>query len=142
VAWVTKPGAADAAVGVPASLERLAARLGGDVPDTRPGREGVHELRLAVLVQGESLRTLALGHDPAAVEQAQRLRLIAEQLWDVARSLLVAGKAGGSSLYHLDPSGLDPDLLRTGGVFDGHPPPLHPGEDPGTGVPGGLPSLS
>jgi len=144
VPWVTKPGTADDARLRSAAdyLETLAGGLGGDVPDSRLAREGALDLRLAALVEAESLRTSALGHDPADIAQAQRLRLIAEQLWSLARGLLVSGRAGSASLYAVERSGLENSLLRTGGLFDGHPPPLRPGEDPGTGVPGGLPSLS
>ena len=144
VAWVTAPEPAPATNRGPVAdaLERLAARLGADVPAVREGREGVQILRLALLVQAEALRSPGSGPTGEAVAPARRLRLMAEQLWAVARDLLVTGNVGRPGRYGLVASGLDPGLLRSGGVFDGRPPQLRPGEDPGTGVPGGLPDIS
>ncbi|MEW6470766.1 MAG: hypothetical protein AB1679_00670 [Actinomycetota bacterium] len=125
-------------------FEGLARSLGGPLPSTSAAAEGVHSLRLALLVASESLRSLppdgpGLGRD---AQQSQRLRLIAEQFWGLATDLLVSGHAGTRSLYGLPPNGLDPELLRAGGVFNGRPPPLRPGEDPGKDVPNGLPPVA
>lgn len=117
-----------------AALEQVSRQLDGHRPAGLAAQEGAQDLRLALLVTAESLRTVEL-------EQARRLRLIAEHLWGSATTMLVSGGAGSRSRYELARSGLDPALLRTGGLFNGHPPPLQPGEDPGKDVPGGLPPV-
>ena len=94
------------------ALEESTDRLADFVPSSQAAREGVHDLRLALLVTAESLRTLAGQQDETALAQARRLRLIGDRLWSVGSGLLVSDKAGTPSLYAVAPSGVDPQLLQ------------------------------
>jgi hypothetical protein len=95
--------------------------------------------RLAVLVAAESLRMPATsGAAEAASGRAVRLSAIGQRLWDTARRL------AGRERHRLAPfpgDRVDPAVLRTGGAFNGHPPAWHPGDDPGAGLPAGLPPV-
>jgi len=118
-------------------LDAAAAEIGTPVPDTPAGREGLVALRLALLVESESLRVAASPAQDGAPVMAGRIRLVGERLWGVGSELLAAAgvalPAGG-----IGDARLDPALLREGGVFKGSPPPLRPGEPADKGVPGGL----
>jgi hypothetical protein len=106
------PGIGTAAV----ALEQSTDRLGASLPSPASAREGAHDLRLALLVAAESLRTLATPtKDQAALDESRRLRLIGERLWSAGSGLLVSGKTGRPSLYALPPSGVDPNLLHASG---------------------------
>jgi hypothetical protein len=123
-----------------AKLTKLAAELGGSVPATTPAREGSVATRLSLVVLGESLRPqTGNGEAPRA---AARLRMIAERLWSAGLAA-ASEEIPASSQAALSPAkaALDEGLLRRGGLFNGSPPPLAPGQDPATGVPGGLPHL-
>jgi hypothetical protein len=119
-------------------LDAASAGLGAVVPDTPQGREGSVALRLALLVQSESLRVAAspVAQD-GALPIARRLRLIGDQLWSLGAGLL---HTRGATLPEggIGDPGLDAALLRQGGVFAGSPPPLAPGDPPDKGLPGGL----
>jgi hypothetical protein len=94
---------------------------------------------LAALVAAESLRVPASsGAAEAASGRAVRLSAIGQQLWDTARRL--AGRER-HSLAPFPGNRVDPAVLRTGGAFNGHPPAWHPGDDPGAGLPAGLPPV-
>jgi hypothetical protein len=121
-------------------LDRLQAQMAAPVPAAENGREGVVAIRLAMVVVGESLRPQGAG--PVNAERAARLRLIGERLWASGATLLRTAAAVPSNALALSPAGLSQPLLWQGGVFNGHPPVLLPGQDPGTGVPGGLPALN
>jgi hypothetical protein len=92
-------------------------------------QEAVNDLRLAAVVWSQ------VGPDNQA---ARRVRLIGDRLWSGALDLLSADGADVTGLAL--PIGPEQTLF-TGGVFDGHPPALRPGDQPGKDVPGGLPSL-
>lgn len=114
------------------------------LPHSTAGQEGGTALALAMLAAAESLRPLPGASSVAAAELALRLRLIAERLWDSGLTLLEQDPTipgGVRGVLGLPTPAAAQDLLWTGGVFDGNPPPLRPGEDPGAGVPGGLPAL-
>lgn len=122
--------------GTVAALETLARSA------PSPSTEGIVAARLSALSHAEALRRLkeAKTVSPStspALERARRLRLISERLWSVAESLL--RREGTGTADPLPSSGIDRSLLYHGGAFDGHPPLLRPGDDPGTGLPGGLP---
>jgi hypothetical protein len=144
VPWLSSPPADPGpARQAAAALEQVSRQLDGPRPAGLAAREGAQDLRLALLVLAESLRTpdsTAVAGD-AQLDQTRRLRLIAENLWAPATRMLVSGRAGSLPRYELAPSGLDPAQLRTGGLFNGQPPRLQPGEDPGKDVPGGLPPV-
>ncbi|HZQ27313.1 MAG TPA: hypothetical protein VFA94_06415 [Acidimicrobiales bacterium] len=123
-----------------AALDAIVGELDGPVPSTNAGAEGTFDIQLALLVHAESLRTLT-GGGPGAVDQARRLRLVADRLWSVAVQLLGRGSVGLAGLGTPSDPELDAALLLPGGAFSGKPPPLKPGDPPGTGVPGGLPPL-
>ena len=111
--------------------------LGESVPDSPVGREGDLALRLALLVQAESLRTAASPAQDGATPVSQRLRLIGDRIWSLGAGLLTRADVTLPKAGIGDP-GLDQGLLFEGGVFNGKPPPLAPGESPDAGVPGGL----
>ena len=112
----------------------------GPVPGARAARQGSFLLRLSLLVESESLAVLSTvtSPDDAAFEQAQRLRLIGDRLWGLGRDLFAADGVRLPASLDLAETGIDPGILRRGGMFNGHPPPLKPGEPADTGVPGGL----
>ena len=128
----------------PAELETLAGELdaastalGEVVPDHEVAREGAIALRLALLVEAESLRVAASPAQDGAKPIADRLRLIGDRLWAMGAGMLQA--TGGSvPAGGIGDPGLDSALLRQGGVFGGNPPPLQPGDPPDKDVPGGL----
>jgi hypothetical protein len=120
-----------------AEFDAAGARLGESVPDSPVGREGDLALRLALLVQAESLRTIASPAQDGAIPVARRLRLIGDRLWSLGTDLLDRADVTVPQAGVGDP-GLDRSLLFQGGVFNGNPPPLHPGDAPDAGVPGGL----
>lgn len=119
-------------------LRAISWQLGGPVPASRVAREASFLLRLSLLTQSEALAVASMTkaqHDTAFI-QAERLRLIADQLWNVAGELF---ETDGVRLGHALPeTGIDPTILRRGGLFDGRPPPLARGDRPDSGVPGGL----
>lgn len=142
--WWLQQHASSDVLGMEAqSLEEQVGLLGAPLPAGHTAQEGLHGLRLALLIGAESIRALAWADDAGGpdLEASRRLWLLAERLWAVAGDLLVSAGVGTGSLYALTPSGLDPELLDPGGIFHGNPPPLRPGDDPGKDVPGGLPAL-
>jgi hypothetical protein len=95
--------------------------------------------RLAALVAAESPRVPANGGAAeTASGRALRLSAIGQQLWDTARRL---ARRDRHSLTPFPGTPVDPAVLRTGGAFNGHPPAWHPGDDPGAGLPAGLPPV-
>jgi hypothetical protein len=120
-----------------ARLDAAGAGLGEAVPEKPVGRQGDVALRLALLVQAESLRVAASPAQDGAAPIARRLRLIGDQLWTLGAEML---RAAGAKLPEdgIGDPGLDPGLLREGGLFKGNPPPLRPGDPPDKDVPGGL----
>jgi hypothetical protein len=93
-------------------------------------------LQLSMLVDAEVLRA------PAVSEVARRLHLIAGGLWSTGRELAGRGSGVAGAVPALPSSGLDPTLLDAGGLFNGHPPALEPGDPPDKDVVGGMPSLN
>jgi hypothetical protein len=102
-----------------------------------PAQEAVTSLRLAALVKGEME---SASGESAVPGQAERLSLMADRVWNSALAVL-----GSSSGVDEDPLAIpaapSDDVLYTGGVFDGRPPPLNPGDPVDKGLPGGLPTL-
>src|SRR5581483_11246869 len=140
--WLTNgspvPGGTSAAG---AQFRSLAAELGSAVAAAPPGgqpavNDSLAALQLSMLVDAEALRK------PAASDSARRLHLIAAALWATGRDLAGRGSGPGGAVPALSPSGLDPALLDAGGLFNGHPPALQPGDPPDKDVPGGIPSLN
>jgi hypothetical protein len=86
-------------------------------------QEAVTNLRLAALV---------------AAEGSQQLRSIGARLWNGATALLAYDD--GLTVRQLTPDLPERSLFR-GGLFDGLPPALAPGDPVDKGVPGGVPSL-
>jgi hypothetical protein len=127
-------------VGIARTLTSLAEELGRAAPRSEAHREASVAMRLSLVVLGESLRPQA-GNETAN-QAAARLRMIAERLWNVGLAT-VSDEISPTSQAALAPAQapLDQALLRKGGLFNGSPPPLAPGQDPATGVPGGLPYL-
>jgi hypothetical protein len=114
-------------------------RLGGPVPGPTLAGQGTIAIRLALLVEAEA--HCALRSSPSgdrAFTQVQRLRLIGDDLWSLGARLFGWGGHAWPKALVPTPTGLDPAVLRTGGLFGGHPPPLRPGDPPDLGVPGGL----
>jgi hypothetical protein len=94
-------------------------------------------LAVAALVDAEALRA------PAPTDGARRLYLIAGELWAAGREIGGGPGSGPAAAPPALPStGLDPGLLDAGGMFNGHPPALRPGDPPDKDVPGGFPSLN
>lgn len=93
---------------------------------------------LARLVTAESLRVSGTGGAADAAGRADRLSAIGQQLWDTARRLASRER---HSLAPYPGNRVDAAVLRTGGAFNGHPPAWHPGDDPGAGLPAGLPPV-
>jgi hypothetical protein len=118
-------------------LDSASAELATAVPAVPAGREGVVALRLALLVESESVRSAASPDSDGGSVIARRLRLIGERLWGVGSGLLsgagVSLPAGG-----IGDAGLDASLLGEGGLFKGNPPALRPGDPVDKDVPGGL----
>ena len=110
-------------------------------PALRLPRHGEAQVsaRLAVLVAAESRRVTTNGGAAEALSgRAVRLSAISQQLWDTARRL---ASREGHRLAPFPGQHVDPAVLRTGGAFNGHPPAWHPGDDPGAGLPAGLPPV-
>jgi hypothetical protein len=122
-------------------LEASALELGALRPADPLAQEGAVNLRLALLVQAESLRGLAGGEDQTRITQANRLRLLGERLWRTGAELLDSAGLPASERLSVRPAPLDAGLLRQGGVFGGRPPALRPGDDVDAGVPGGVPQV-
>jgi hypothetical protein len=118
-------------------LDNASTALGEVVPDDDLAREGAVALRLALLVEAESLRVAASPAQDGAKPIADRLRLIGDRLWSVGAGMLQA-KGGSLPAGGIGDPGLDSALLRQGGIFGGNPPPLQPGDPPDKDVPGGL----
>ncbi|HYH48889.1 MAG TPA: hypothetical protein VEG38_05005 [Acidimicrobiia bacterium] len=91
-------------------------------------------LRLSALVEAEAVR------GPAPSDGARRLHLLAAALWAAGTEAESGGVDAADGVFPL--GGLDVTLLDGGGLFNGHPPALKPGDPPDKGVPGGLPSLT
>jgi hypothetical protein len=123
-----------------AALQATSRDLGGPLPRAPVARQASFLLRLALLAESESLAVLATASSAAgsAFEQAERLRLVGDRLWLLARDLFAADGTPLPASLQLPETGIDPAIVRRGGMFDGHPPPLRPGDPPDTGVPGGL----
>ncbi|HVW35078.1 MAG TPA: hypothetical protein VHL53_21275 [Acidimicrobiia bacterium] len=126
---------------VPGGYQAAAGELRGLVAAMVPAGEptvddSTSALALSALVDAEALR------NPTVSDGARRLHLIAAGLWSVGRELAGRGSGPAGAVPSLPSSGLDPALLDAGGLFNGHPPPLRPGESPDKDVPGGFPSLS
>lgn len=123
-----------------AELQAVSRDCAGPVPEARAARQGSFLLRLALLVESESLAVLSTVGSPgdAAFEQAQRLRLIGDHLWGLGRDLFAADGVRLPASLDVAETGIDPGILRRGGMFNGRPPPLKPGDPADTGVPGGL----
>jgi hypothetical protein len=121
-------------------LQAASRDLGGPLPREPVARQASFLLRLALLAESESLTVLTTAGSPAgsAFEQAERLRLVGDRLWVLARDLFAADGTPLPASLQPPETGIDPAILRRGGMFDGHPPPLRPGDPPDTGVPGGL----
>lgn len=121
------------------ALRSVGRQLGGPVPATKIAREAGFLFRLAIHTHVEALTAAgtATAASDSTFAQAQRLRLIADELWKVSEELF---EADGVRLEQqaLPVAGIDPSILRRGGLFDGRPPPLGPGDRPDAGVPGGL----
>jgi hypothetical protein len=98
------------------------------------GEEAAVVQRLALLVEADALRA-----GTSDLEAGRRLHLIGAELWSAASAFHRA--AGGKPLPAFPTQGMDPAVLLAGGLFNGHPPPLRPGDPPDQDVPGGLPSL-
>src|SRR5581483_4522402 len=100
------PLAAAAALALAARLDAATAELGTEAPDSPAGREGLVALRLAMLVESESLRVTASPAQDGAPVMADRLRLIGERLWSVGSELLAGAgvtlPAGGIGDARLD----------------------------------------
>jgi hypothetical protein len=122
------------------ALQRASRELAGPLPRDPVARQASFLLRLSLLVESESLAVAATAASPAdpAVAQAERLRIVGDGLWQLGRDLFVADAAPLPASLDLPATGIDPAIVRRGGMFDGHPPPLRPGDPPDTGVPGGL----
>jgi hypothetical protein len=118
-------------------LEAESRTLAQPVPAGDNAAQGVVAFRLALLTEGESLRALTFGNGDALT--ASRLRMIGEEVWAAGAALLDRSDVGDVRARLAMNADLDPGLLLVGGRFNGHPPVLRPGEDPSTGVPGGLP---
>ena len=121
------------------TLRTVGRQLAGPVPATRTAREAGFLFRLALLTQVEALTAAAtpIGASDSTFAPAQRLRLIGDELWTLSEDLF---ETDGVRLEQqpLPAAGIDPTILRRGGLFDGRPPPLAPGDRPDVGVPGGL----
>ena len=126
----------------PTNADGNAAQLDGLTrPELRLPRHGEAQVsaRLAVLVAAESRRVPTSGGAAEALSgRAVRLSAISQQLWDTARRL---ASREGHRLPPFPGQRVDPAVLRTGGAFNGHPPAWHPGDDPGAGLPAGLPPV-
>lgn len=118
-------------------LESTSRDLGATDPPS-PGHDGLVALRLALLVHAESIRSTM---QPAATQQAVRLRLIGERVWSVGVRMAAAGSIGLPNDGAVTAVAAPAALLTEGGAFGGNPPPLRPGDDPAAGVPGGLPRI-
>jgi hypothetical protein len=105
---------------------------GSSQPASAQGSSDV--LSLAALVEAEAL------HGAAPSESGRRLQAVAAALWSVGREL-PAGPSRPAVPEFPDP-GPDAALLDAGGLFNGHPPALQPGDPPDKDVPGGLPPLN
>ena len=102
-------------------------------------QEAINGLRLAALVLSEG----AEDAPQAALRvpgQPERLALIGTRLWNSALGLLDSVRDFAEVPYTL-PTASSEDLLLRGGVFNGHPPTLNPGDPVDKGLPGGLPVL-
>jgi hypothetical protein len=113
-------------------------------PSDGLAREGAVALRLALLTQAESL-TLELQTDEKLQKECQRLGLIGNAIFDVGRKILIGADAINEEQLgvRLTGAALKNRILYEGGLFNGNPPPIAPGESPAKDVPGGLgvPSL-
>jgi hypothetical protein len=96
--------------------------------------EDVVGARLAILLG-------LVADDARAAEQgevAAALQLLSADVWNAARTLVARPHPAMTSLGDL---GGARSKVWTGGAFDGKPPALKPGEDIGSGLPGGLPNV-
>jgi len=111
--------------------------LGSPVPGDALTREGSVTIRLAALTVAEAVPATPL---------ATPLTLIGQQLWRIGRDLLAQSRETTAPGLSLELPPVEQDVVQrvlyNGGVFDGTPPPLRPGDEPGAGVPGGLPVLN
>ncbi|HEV7685359.1 MAG TPA: hypothetical protein VGQ80_02245 [Acidimicrobiia bacterium] len=105
---------------------------GSSQPASAQGSTDV--LSLAALVEAEAL------HGTAVSDSGRRLQAVAADLWSVGRGL--AAGHSRPAVPEFPGPGPDAALLDAGGLFNGHPPPLQPGDPPDKDVPGGLPPLN
>ncbi|HEY0399265.1 MAG TPA: hypothetical protein VGF00_12805, partial [Acidimicrobiia bacterium] len=99
-----------------------------------PAQGSTDVLSLAALTEAEAL------HGTAVSDSGRRLQAVAAALWSVGRGL--AAGHSRPAVPEFPGPGPDAALLDAGGLFNGHPPPLQPGDPPDKDVPGGLPPLN
>lgn len=154
------PGAPVAEGSAPADLERELRDAAAIIDDAGAGRTatpaaGVRSLRtiaraleLAPAGQGEDVTAARLAISVAIVAEAAdadgqtkstaALFLISNDVWNLATTL---SSKPNSAIKQLAAPKLERSAVWFGGAFDGRPPALKPGEDVGSGLPGGLPPI-
>lgn len=120
---------------VAGDLTESQGRLGDPLQEIR-AQESVTGMRLAALVLAEASTRSSSSADVTT----DRLVLLAGRVWSSSAALFP--DADLRSVMTLSSvAAADERVLFTGGHFNGTPPPLGPSDEPGTGLPGGLPTL-
>ena len=115
-----------------AELTRMQNQLVEPVDDIA-AQESITGLRLATILLIEA-------RNPQQSDGVtRRVDLVAARVW-VSSAGLLPDRALQSAAAAVSPKS-DETVLFEGGHFDGDPPGLRPGDDPGAGLPGGLPEL-
>lgn len=77
-------------------------------------------------------------HADGMTKTADEILMISNDVWNQARTLEPHSR---SAMQQLAAPKVSRDRVWSGGQFDGRPPALKPGQDVGSGLPGGLPTI-
>lgn len=114
-------------------LARRLENAAGSLDSTDQG-EDVLAARLALVLAIVATEAREQGQDGSV----DALLMISNDLWNQARTLTASPHR---EIAELDEPSKPRSEVWVGGDFDGSPPPLAPGEDIGSGLPGGLPEI-
>jgi hypothetical protein len=117
-----------------ASFRALQGVAGGLETDSVGQGEDVIGARLAIALALRAEGAKVDGQSPSA----DSLLMLSNDVWNQSRTL---SPAPHPALTMLNAPKRDRSQVWTGGDFNGKPPALAPGQDVGSGVPGGLPKL-